>query len=178
MKSFEFSLLYRPEITDRVIVVSILVRQRNHRGALKCVWHHAIVLRVNEGGIHQLATASNFLIAELHAPIDLPKHADRILRRSQELCAAFIERGEDRLRGIASYMHAEHVADQTRPKCHPAPARPSLRLRSVRIVARQIICSSHELQQGIAEEGRGIFGILPIDLIHVRLGRKLLQGPG
>ena len=73
------ALFYSPEITDRVIVVSILVRQRNHRGAFKRIWHHAIVLRVDEGRIHQLAAAANFLVADLHAPIDLPKHADRIL---------------------------------------------------------------------------------------------------
>ena len=75
-------------------------------------------------------------------------------------------------------MDAEQVADQTRPKCQPAPACPRLRPRSVKIVARQIIRSGDELEQGIAEECRGIFGILPIDLVHVRLGRKLLQGPG
>ena len=84
MKSFEVSLLYGPEITDRVIVISILVRQRNQRGAFKRIWHHAIVLWVDERGIYQLAAAANFLIAELHTPVELSKHADRILRRSEE----------------------------------------------------------------------------------------------
>ena len=55
-------------------------------------------------------------------------------------------------------MHPEQVADQTRPKCQPASACPSLRPRSIKIVARQIICSGHELQQGIAKECRGIAG--------------------
>ena len=178
MKSFEVSLFYGPEITDRVIVVSILVRQRDQSGAFKRIWHHAIVLWVDERRVHQLATAANFLIADLYAPIDLSKDADRILRRSQQLCAAFIGRSEDRLRSIAGYMHPEHVTDKARSKCHPAPASPGLRFRSIKVVARQIIRSGHELQQGIAKECRCILGILPIDLVHVRLGRKFLQGPG
>jgi hypothetical protein len=120
------SLFYSPEITDRVIVVSIVVRQRDQSDAFKRVWHHPIVLWIDEGDVHQLATAANFLITDLKAPIDLTKHADRILWRGQQLRSAFIGRSENRLRGISSYVHPEHVTDKTRPKCQPAPSRPSL----------------------------------------------------
>ena len=41
MKSFEIPLLYLPEITEGVVVVSILVRKRDQSGASKRVWHHS-----------------------------------------------------------------------------------------------------------------------------------------
>ncbi len=79
MKSFEFPLLDVPEITDRVIVVAILVRKRDHSRAVKRVWHHAIVLWIDERRVHQLAAAAKLLVDDLHTPVKLSQHTERIL---------------------------------------------------------------------------------------------------
>jgi hypothetical protein len=74
-------------------------------------------------------------------------------------------------------LHAENVADQARTECHPTAGRPSLRSRSIKIAAREIISTGNELQKRIAKERRRIVGKLPLDLVHVLLRRKFLQSP-
>src|SRR5262249_21705251 len=147
-------LLYIPEITGCVIVDSIFVRKGDQGGACKCVWHHAIVRRVDERRIHQLAPAPNFLINYLDTPISLTKHAEGILVWGQQPRTAFIRRSEKRHRSIVRSVHSKHVTDETRSKCNPAPGGQGLRLRIVKIVARQIICASYKLEQGVAKERR------------------------
>lgn len=56
----------------------------------------------------------------------------------------------------------------------PQPPKPVTSIH--KNVARQIICSGDELHQGIAKKCRGVGSVLaPIDLVHVRLGRKFTQ---
>ncbi len=106
------ALLDVPEITECIVIVSVLVRKRDQSGALKGVWNHAIVLWIDERGVDQLATAANFLVDDLNTPINLTKHAERILVRGKQPGAAFVGRSEERLGRIVSRMHPKQVADQ------------------------------------------------------------------
>src|SRR4051812_12908384 len=83
------ALLHTPKIANGIAVVSLAIRQCRKDGTFECSRYHAVVLRIDERGVDQLAASTKFLILELYAAVSLSEHVERFLIGVQQQRARF-----------------------------------------------------------------------------------------
>lgn len=94
--------------------------------AQECVGHHAIVLVIDRRCVDEHAATAKFLIANLHAPIELAQHTEGVLSRRQQPCVVFVGLTYDALRGIECGVYTERVGDEAGSPRNPAATSPCL----------------------------------------------------